>query len=147
MLIEAFLRGFVVIRSDEQGAVCAGFFGKFGELNGFDGVVGAGASENLDASFHLIDADLDDLPVLFMGKRGGFARGTDGDETVDAFFNLPVNKPAEGLFIDLAIPERRDDGGHNSGKQHKISPLPLKTCIGFLRCGAGEPAAAKTPLT
>ena len=45
-------------------------------------------------------AILSDIEVFFVGKRGGFAGGTDGNEAVDARFDLKLNEFAEIVVSD-----------------------------------------------
>ena len=114
VVVEAFLGRLVVVGGDEQGAVGAGFLGKEGQADGFGGVVGTGACQNLDAALDLVHADFDDTFVLVVGKGGGFACGSARNKTLNAFLYLPVDKGTEGFFIHIAILEGRDNGCENS---------------------------------
>ena len=122
MVVEAFLGGLVVIGGDEQGTVCTGLLGKAGEVDGFYGVVGAGSGQDLDATLDLINADFYDPFVFVVGKGCGFACGSTGNKTTDAFLDLPVYKGTKGVFINIAILEWGNDGCKDSGKLHRNSP-------------------------
>ncbi len=88
MLVEAFLRGLVVVGADLQGGVGAGLLGEGGQLDGLGGGVGAGAGDDGDAAVGGTDDPLDDLLVLFVVEGGRFAGGADGDDAVGAALDL-----------------------------------------------------------
>ena len=52
-----------------------------------------------------------------MGKGGAFAGGADGHHTVDAGRDLTLDEPDEGFFVDLAILERRNQGGNGAANR------------------------------
>ena len=114
VLVQAFLRGLVVIGGDVQGGVRPDIFGELGQRDGFAGVVGARAGDDGNAFVDLLDADADSGFMLVVGHRGGFAGGAAGHEAVDALFDLPFDEFTVSFLIDLAVLERRHQCGESS---------------------------------
>ena len=114
VLIEPFLGGLVVVRSDHQGRIRPRGLGVLGQLQGFGGIVGAGPGDHHHPFFHLVDAGLHHPFVLGVGQGGGFAGGAAGHDAVDASLNLELDELPVGRFIKLAVLEGSDDGGDGS---------------------------------
>src|SRR5271163_486234 len=95
MLIEAFLRGLVVIRGDGEDALDAEGGEFAGERNYFCGVVTACSAEdwNFARSFFYRDGD---YAEMFLVREGGaFAGGAAGDEEVDTAGDLALDELAQ----------------------------------------------------
>ena len=116
---EAFLGGFIVIGSDDEGGGAAEFFGLDGEIDGFGGGIGAGAADDLAASFGEFDGEIDDVEMFVVGEGGGFARGADGDDAGDTGGDLGFDEMSEGVLIDEIVFERGDESGKSSRKHRK----------------------------
>ena len=125
MLVQAFLRGLVVVGRDVQGGVGADLFGELGQGDGFAGVVGARSGDDGNAFVDLLHADADGGFVFLVGHRGGFAGGAAGHEAVDALFDLPFDEFAVGFLIDLAVLERRHQSGERTVKTSGSHKNPL----------------------
>ena len=60
-----------------------------------------------------LDDGGDDALVLVVVERRRFAGGADRGEAIGPLLDVPVDELAEGVVIDLAVLERRDEGdGH-----------------------------------
>ena len=75
MLIDAFLRGLVVVRRDDEYRIRARAFRVCGKLDGLDRVIRARAGDHGDASLSRFDGQLNHPFVFLMRKRGALARG------------------------------------------------------------------------
>src|SRR5438105_4037751 len=115
------------------------------KLDGLGSRVRTGAGNHWHALVGLIDAPFDDLLVFAVRQSWAFAGGSDRNQTLGALGDLPVHNVAEGLFIERAVFERRDQrserapearlGGHGT-----ISPLGgLQAPINI---GSGAPVKA-----
>ena len=116
--VQTFLGGLVVIGGDQQRTVGPGFLGKAGQADGFDGIVGTGTGQDGHTPLDLVDTDLDDTFMLFVGERGRFAGGAARHKAVDSLTDLEFNEFAIGGFINGAVFERRDEGGQGTEKLH-----------------------------
>ena len=90
-----------------------------GEIDGFGGGIGAGAADDLAASFGEFDGEIDDVEMFVVGEGGGFARGADGDDAGDAGGDLGFDEMSEGVLIDEIVFERGDESGKSSRKHRK----------------------------
>lgn len=100
VLVESFLRGFVVVRADLERCVGAGFFGGLGEVDGFVGGVGSAAGYDENALVGEFDGGADDFEVFVGVKSGRFSGGADGDDASDAGCDLSVDEGFEGFVIE-----------------------------------------------
>ena len=91
MLVEAFLRGLVVVGSDGENAVGAQGFDLVGQFDDFVGVVAAGAGQHGDFAFGFFQRDLHHAQMLGAGERGALAGGAAGDEEIDAGLDLAAD--------------------------------------------------------
>ena len=114
VLVDAFLRGLVVVRHHRQAAVRADLLRKAGELDGLAGGVAAGARHHGHPPANVVYRDADDLAVLLDRHRGRFAGGADHPDAVGAFGNVPVDQGAQAVVVDLAVVEHRRDERHDA---------------------------------
>ena len=91
MLINAFLRGAIVIRRNHQGPVSAGLFRFAREPNRFFGGIGAGAGDDRNAFVDGFDHRANDFVVLLMAQRGRFAGGAAGHDAMRAVVEMKVD--------------------------------------------------------
>ena len=109
--VEAFLGRLVVIGRDHQHGVGAGLLGVAGQLDRLGGGVGAGAGDHRHAAGAASMQSSTTALVLVMGERRRFAGGADRHQAVRAGADLALDELAEGLLIDRAVVERRDQRG------------------------------------
>ena len=125
VLVDAFLRGLVVVGGDEQDGVSTHALSVLGEADGFDGIIGTRTGDDGNAALDLIHTDADGGFVFGMAHGGGFAGGAAGHEAVHTLFDLPFDMGAVGFFVDSTVLERRDQCGNGSVK-HKILPREVR---------------------
>ncbi|GGE45562.1 hypothetical protein GCM10011360_35940 [Primorskyibacter flagellatus] len=58
--------------------------------------------------------------MFAQGQGRRFTCGADGDKAVRALFDMPVDKFLEALKIQLAVLERRDEGGQRPVKHDTL---------------------------
>jgi len=63
-LKESFLRRFIIIRRDLEGAISASLFGRFCEVDGFVGRIGTRACDDFYFTFRKFDSEPDDSDML-----------------------------------------------------------------------------------
>ena len=105
----ALLSCLVIVGSDQQKRISADLLCIFGQLDSVSGIVGAGARDNGNTTCDALNTILYSCAVLFVGKRGAFTCGADGNDGVDALFNLPIYECAEALEVDTRGGERGDN--------------------------------------
>ena len=128
VLVEAFLRGLVVVRRDGEDAVDAQVLQFAGELDDFGGVVAAGAGEHGDLALGLFERDLDHAQMFVARERGALAGGAAGHQEVDACRDLAPHQPAQRGFIQRQIgPERSHQRGAASCEHVIASRSSRKT--------------------
>ena len=110
MLVQTFLGGFVVVRSDHQGIIRPRSLGVFGEFQRLRRVVGAGAGHHRHPFFYLIYASFHHFFMLLMRQSGGFAGGAAGHDAVDTSLDLELNEFPVSRFVELTVLEGSDDG-------------------------------------
>ena len=111
---EAVLRRLVVVGRNLQGSVGAHGFGAGGQLDRLAGRVGAGTGEHGHALARFLHHDLDNSDVLLVAQGGRFARGSHGNQSVDAGADLLVDQAAQGLFVHAIVAQGRDQRGNDS---------------------------------
>jgi hypothetical protein len=78
----------VVVRSYEQESVGTNGVGLLCELEGFFGGIRSSASHDGYLARGVFHRALNDFDVLGVVEGGGFARGANGDESIDALVDL-----------------------------------------------------------
>ena len=91
MLVEAFLRGLVVVRRDGENAVGAQGFDFVREFDDFVGVVAAGAGEHGNFALGLFQRDLHHAQMLGASERRALAGGAAGNQEIDAGLDLTAH--------------------------------------------------------
>ena len=113
VLVEALLRGLVVVGHDLEQAVDADFGGELGGFDGGSGAVGAGAGD--EGGVELVDDGqqlAEEDALLFVGEGGGFAGGAGDDDAVGAALDQRDGEGLGLLDVDRAVlAHRRDHGG------------------------------------
>src|SRR5208337_3744120 len=117
MLVEALLRGLVVVGRDGENAVGAEVRELARERDHFGGVVTAGTGENRHFALREFHGDLDDAQMFLMGERRAFSRGATRHKKSDARGNLALDQRAQRGFIQRTIAAKgSDERGASSGK-------------------------------
>ena len=116
MLVDALLRGPVVVGADDEGGVGAGLGGKLRQPHGLGGGVGPGARHHEQAARGGGDALGDHPLVLVVGEGWGLTRRAYGADTGRAGLGLEVDLFLEASGVDLAVAKRRDDGDGEAGE-------------------------------
>ena len=118
MAVEPLLAGLVVIRRDEQGGIGSSLLSSLGQRNGLTGRVGTRACDDEAALVCGLNGDLDDLEVLLVVESGRLPGGSNGNDARDASCNLLFDELAEGLRVELAVTEWRNERGVCSCECH-----------------------------
>ena len=100
--VQAVLSRPVVIRRHEEGGVGPGLEGEFREADGLARGVRAGPGHHLGPSGDPGDDEFDDPLVLLVRERRAFSRRAHRADGPRALGDLPVDRAAELLVIDLA---------------------------------------------
>src|SRR3974390_494707 len=116
VLVQALLRGLVVVGRDDQDGIRTRIFRVLGEVDGLAGRVGARPPDHGDALLGLVDAPFDHALVLVMAQGWAFARGPHWHEPVRAFGDLPVDQGTERRLVHAAVLERRHAGSERTSK-------------------------------
>ena len=90
-------------------------------------VVGTAAGDHGHAPRCLLHADRDDAVMLLDRHRGTFAGGSARHQRARSRLDLPVDEGSEGVLIDPAIAEWRDQCRNRAGKHEKT---PSKRALG-----------------
>jgi hypothetical protein len=117
VLVEPFLRRFVVIRRyrEETGDAPPRHFA--GSTNQFPGVISAGAGQHRHLAAGLLDNDLHDPQPLDVGERRALAGGSTRAKEMHARVNLPARQPPDRCIVELtAFRERGYQRGSDSCK-------------------------------
>ena len=114
MLIQAFLRGFIVIGRNQQGAVGADALGVPGKGNRLVRGVGSGAGNHGDPLIDDLHGQRHDAFVFRVREGGGFAGGSARDDPMRAVGDVKFDQLAVRLFVEGALPKRRDDRNEGS---------------------------------
>jgi hypothetical protein len=115
------LGGFVVIGSDDQSSIRAGFFGMLGQKQRRVGVVAAGAGDDLHSAGGVFDAEIHGGNMLFQTLGGRFAGGAADDHSVRTRRGLEVNQFSQLWKIDAAVSQKRSDDGHARSFKYRLS--------------------------
>src|SRR5208282_3432265 len=130
VLVQALLRGLVVIRADGEDSGRAERFVVACALDDFGGVVAAGAGNDAHPAARLFDRDLDDAVELRVRERRAFARGAAGHEEIDAGVDLALDETAQRLLIEGLVPPKRSDQRRAaSGKHLRVSFVYLSAAL------------------
>ena len=116
VLIDALLRGLVVVGGDDQRGVGPGLGGPAGQPQGLVGAVAAGAGHDLDPPGRRLDHGGDHPLVLGVRERGRLAGRAHRADARRAGRDLKLDLPLQGLEVHLAVAERRDRGHRQAGK-------------------------------
>ena len=103
VLVEPFLRGFVVVGDDGEMGGCADFGGETGQLDGFCCRVGSRAGDDRYTSGGLFDGCPDQQAVFSDVDRGRFTGGSDHDERVGTFGDMPFDVVLQAWQVEAAI--------------------------------------------
>ena len=103
MAVQPFLRRLVVIRHHRKAHHRARRLGKLRKLDRLSGGVGAGTGDDRNAVPGMLDRGFNQQTVLVKINRWRLTGGTDNDDAVGAFGNLPVNQFAKCIQIQPAI--------------------------------------------
>ena len=116
MLIEAFLRGLIVVWSNNEYAVNAREVGTGQELH--DGLrrVASGAEEEGNPSVHRFHDGADNLRAFFVVEAWRFSRRAQYAKEVDASCQLFFHEAAERLVVDCSV------GGKRGGECYAEAP-------------------------
>ena len=93
----------VVIGGDEEHRVRADLAGIFCQLDSVCDIVRARARDNGNSARNALNAIFDRRLVLGIVKGRALARGSDGNERVDAVFYLEINKLTEIFKVDAGF--------------------------------------------
>ena len=131
MAVEAFLAGLVVVGCHKQGCISARFFGSLGQRNGFAGRIRSGACDDKTPFVRGLNGDLDDLEVFLVVECGRFPCCSHGYNARNAACDLLFDELAEGLGVELAVTEWRNERGVCSCECHGVNcyreMVPSKT--------------------
>ena len=126
MLEQALLTGLVVVGHHRQHRIGAAVFRRRGQLDGLQGVVGAGSGNDRHPALDRFDGQLDDPLVLVKAQGGRLAGGAAGDDAVNAAGDLKFDQVNQTLFIDPALVHGGDQCGYSAFKSfHCVLLLPL----------------------
>ena len=95
MLVEAFLRGLVVVRTDTEDAVDTTEITRLQLLDDGSGVIAATAHQDGHTSLHEIDHKILDLALLVGCQCGGLACRCQNAEEVGPVVKLVLHQPLE----------------------------------------------------
>ena len=109
-LHKTLLRGFVVVRSDQQKGVRTQAASVLRQLDGVSGVVATRARDDGDPARSLIDDRFDDLDVFLIRQGAAFTGGAGGDQSVNAVFDLKINQTTKCVKVNFPVLHRGDDG-------------------------------------
>src|SRR2546429_1641787 len=123
MLEESLLSGLVVIRSDGEDAIHAESRKLASEEDHFRRVVAARAPKDWHLALAQFDGDLNDAKMLFVRKRGAFARGSTRNEEVDACLDLPLDQSSQCGFVKRTITTKRCDKCSACACKHDAVPF------------------------
>ena len=79
-----------------------------GEIDGLRRGIGAGTGNHRHALVGRLDAELDDVLVLFVAEGRALAGRADWNEPVRALRDLPLDQLLERLVVDFPAFEGRD---------------------------------------
>ena len=113
VLIESLLRGLVIIGRDYEHCIRARLLSMPGELDCLCCRIRTSPCNDRNASFCLLNAPFDGLPVFLVRERRALASGPHRHQTVSALRDLPVHKGAKSLLVQRAVAK----GGHQRGKR------------------------------
>src|SRR5262245_34946087 len=100
MLIQAFLRGLVVIGRDREDGVGAESLIAVNFLDHFARVVSARPCDYSDAAFRFFNRQFNDASLFVVAHRYALASGAAGDDEVNAVFDLKLDEAAKGRFVN-----------------------------------------------
>ncbi len=111
MAVEAVLGGLVVVGRDREGRIGADLLRVAGQLDGLAGGIRPGAGDDRHPAARRFDAQLHDPHVLLVAEGGRLTGGADRNQPLGSLRDLPFDQPLEGRLIELAVLERRNEGG------------------------------------
>ena len=114
MLIETFLRGFVIIRADAEDTINTSEITRLEFFDDSSRVVTATTHQDGHAPLYAIDNEILDFQFLFCRQRGSLTRRGKNTEEVCAIIQLIVKKTKDGLIIYSAV---FFEGGDESDSQ------------------------------
>ena len=130
VLLDAFLRGVVVVTRNAEDRDFRNLQHFFDHLDGFAGAVAACACNHGHAAVHVVERELDDVEVLLVGDRRTLARGTHGENASYARGNKVVNHLLHLLVIDgvaetlgIVVHQRGEQRGKNTSKLRSFCNL------------------------
>ncbi len=126
MLIEAFLRGLVVIRRDGENTIDADALQLAGEFDHLARVVAAGAAKHGRFPLRLIDHNLDHAQVFGARERGAFAGGTARNQKVYPSVDLPADELAQSALVERQVTLERRNQRRAASCKH-VPPPQAKT--------------------
>src|SRR5579859_1251350 len=131
MLIQPFLRRFVVIGRDRKNAIRADIRKLPRQRNDLHRVVAASARKNWNSSLRQLDGSFYDPKVLLMRQRGTFSRCPAGNQKIDPRLNLTLNQPVQRPLVQRTIVTERSDQCRSRSRKASVSShvFPL---LGFL---------------
>src|SRR5262245_22347574 len=102
MTIITLLRRLIIVRADHEGAVGTVAASGAGQANGLARTVRASARHDLDASGGSLADGGDDALVFLVIECRRLARGADRRQAVGALLDVPVDKAAQAIEVDVA---------------------------------------------
>ena len=144
MLIQAALRGLVVIRGDEQQCIRAVALRILREHDRGLGGVAAGAGNDRNAVRGHFHCEADDLAVLLLGERRAFAGRSGDDKCVCAVLDLIVDQSPELIIIHGAVCmewcHKRNGSTGKNRRLHSQTILSVMYQIEYAgNCAASQP--------
>ena len=130
VLLDAFLRGVVVVTRNAEDRDFRNLQDFFDHLNGFAGAVAAGTCNHGHAAVHVVQRELDDIEVLLVGDRRTLARGTHRENARNAGSDKVVNHLFHLLVVDgvaetlgIVVHQRGEQRGENTSKLRSFCNL------------------------
>lgn len=113
-LEQTFLGRLVIIRRDLQRTVRADFLGFARQVNRLTRRIPAGAGEHFDLACTKLYRERDDFEMLLVIHRRRFTGGAHGHDAIHPRLDLHPNQAFQGRCVELAVFERRYNGGVSS---------------------------------
>ncbi len=116
--IKALLGWFIVVGHDRQAHIGTGAVGKLSELDRFSGRICAGAGDHRHFTIGPLDSCLDQRTVLVKIDGWRLPGGSDNNNSLRAFSDVPVDQVVKALEIETAILVHRSHDCDDASLQH-----------------------------
>jgi len=121
MLVQAFLRGLVIVRNHQQAGVGTELFRFTGQLDGFPGAVAAGASDDRNTAINTLYDMTDGLDMLFRVQCCGLTRSANSNNAIGAVFNMKIDQFVQLFPVNVTIGMHGRDQCDKATRNHKSS--------------------------